>query len=159
MTQNRIEVLAPLEPGFETILTDEALAFITALHDRFAGRRHERLAARMDQRRHLDNGRDLRFLPETRGIREDPSWRVAGAGPGLHDRRVEITGPTDRKMTINAMNSGAKVWLADQEDATSPTWHNVIDGQINLFDAIRRQIDYTSAEGKRYSSARRRRRS
>jgi len=150
MTQNRIEVLAPLEPGFETILTDEALAFITALHDRFAGRRHERLAARMDQRRHLDNGRDLRFLPETRGIREDPSWRVAGAGPGLHDRRVEITGPTDRKMTINAMNSGAKVWLADQEDATSPTWHNVIDGQINLFDAIRRQIDYTSAEGKRY---------
>ena len=151
MTQNRIEVLAPLEPGFETILTDEALRFITALHDRFAGRRHDRLAARMDQRRHLDNGRDLRLLPETRHIREDADWRVAGAGPGLHDRRVEITGPTDRKMTINAMNSGAKVWLADQEDATSPTWHNVIDGQKNLFDAIRRQIDFETPEGKRYA--------
>ena len=150
MTQNRIEVLAPLEPGFDTILTDEALRFLTALHDRFAGRRHERLAARMDQRRHLDNGRDLRLLPETAAIREDADWRVAGAGPGLHDRRVEITGPTDRKMTINAMNSGAKVWLADQEDATSPTWHNVIDGQKNLFDAIRRQIDFETPEGKRY---------
>ena len=151
MTQNRIEVLAPLEPGFDTILTDEALRFLTALHDRFAGRRHERLAARMDQRRHLDNGRDLRLLPETAAIRQDATWRVAGAGPGLHDRRVEITGPTDRKMTINAMNSGAKVWLADQEDATSPTWHNVIDGQKNLFDAIRRQIDFETPEGKQYS--------
>jgi malate synthase len=150
MTRNRIEVLAPMEPGFETILTEEALGFLTALHDRFAGRRHERLAARMDQRRHLDNGRDLRLLHETRHIREDATWRVAGAGPGLHDRRVEITGPTDRKMTINAMNSGAKVWLADQEDATSPTWHNVIDGQRNLFDAIRRQIDFETPEGKRY---------
>ena len=90
-----------------------------------------------------------------------PSWRVAGAGPGLEDRRVEITGPTDRKMAINALNSGAKVWLADQEDATSPTWANVIGGQLNLFDAIRGQLDFTSAEGKRVraSTARRPRRS
>ena len=150
MTQNRIEVLGPAEPGFECILTDDALRFLTVLHDRFAGRRHELLAARMDQRRHLDNGRDLRFLSETRAIREDPSWRVAGAGPGLEDRRVEITGPTDRKMTINAMNSGARVWLADLEDATSPTWHNVVDGQVNLRDAIRREISHTAADGRRY---------
>ncbi|MGX5681475.1 malate synthase A [Schumannella luteola] len=150
MTTHRIEILGMLEPRFDEILTPEALAFLTRLHDQFAGRRHERLDARMHQRKHIENGRDLRFLPETAAIREDPSWRVAGAGPGLEDRRVEITGPTDRKMTVNALNSGAKVWLADQEDATSPTWGNVIGGQVNLFDAIRRQIDFTSPEGKEY---------
>ncbi len=90
-------------------------------------------------------------MTRTRLIREDPTWRVAGAGPGLLDRRVEITGPTDRKMTINAMNSGARVWLADQEDATSPTWANVIGGQISLYDAIRRQIDFVSEEGRAYT--------
>ena len=150
MTTSRIEVLGGIEPRFDDILTPEALAFLTRLHDQFAGRRHDRLDARMQRRAAIDNGRDLRFLPETRAIREDSDWRVAGPGPGLDDRRVEITGPTDRKMTINAMNSGAKVWLADQEDATSPTWFNVINGQFNLFDAIRRQIDFTSSEGKRY---------
>ena len=87
---------------------------------------------------------------KTETVRAEPDWRVAGAGPGLERRQVEITGLTDRKMTINAMNSGAGVWLADHEDATSPTWHNVIDGQINRADAIRRQIDYLSPEGKRY---------
>lgn len=147
---SRIEILAPLDERFDEILTPEALRFLTRLHDQFAGRRHDRLAARMQTRRHIDNGRDLRFLAETAPVREEPTWRVAGAGPGLEDRRVEITGPTDRKMTINAMNSGAKVWLADQEDATSPTWANVIGGQVSLFDAIRRQIDFTSDEGKRY---------
>ncbi|MCU1422946.1 MAG: aceB [Microbacteriaceae bacterium] len=146
--QGRIEILAETE--YDDILTPEALRFLARLHETFAGRRHERLAARMHQRRAIDNGRDLRFLPETRAVREDPHWRVAGAGPGLEDRRVEITGPTDRKMTVNAMNSGAKVWLADQEDATSPTWANVIGGQASLFDAIRRRIDFTSAEGKEY---------
>ena len=150
MTTSRIEVLGGIEPRFDDILTPEALAFLTRLHDQFAGRRHDRLDARMQRRAAIDNGRDLRFLPETRAIREDSDWRVAGPGPGLDDRRVEITGPTDRKMTINAMNSGAKVWLADQEDATSPTWFNVINGQLSLFDAIRRQIDFTSSEGKRY---------
>ena len=146
----RIDVLAPLDERFDDILTPEALQFLTRLHDQFAGRRHDRLAARMHQRQHINNGRDLHFLSETAAVRNDPSWRVAGAGPGLEDRRVEITGPTDRKMTINAMNSGAKVWLADQEDATSPTWQNVIGGQVSLFDAIRRQIDFTSADGREY---------
>ena len=150
---SRMEVLGPQGERFDEILTPEALGFLAELHDRFVGRRHEILATRMERRRAIENGRDLRFLPETREIREDPSWRVAGAGPGLEDRRVEITGPTDRKMTINAMNSGAKVWLADHEDATSPTWANVIGGQINLSDAIRRRIDFTSEEGKEYRLA------
>lgn len=147
---DRMEVLAARGDRFDDILTPEALLFLTRLHDQFAGRRHERLAARMHQRKNIENGRDLRFLTETAALRENPDWRVAGAGPGLEDRRVEITGPTDRKMTINAMNSGAKVWLADQEDATSPTWANVVGGQVSLFDAIRRQIDFTSEEGKEY---------
>ncbi|WP_231606214.1 malate synthase A [Salinibacterium sp. NK8237] len=151
MTTRRMEPIAESEERFDEILTPDALHFLTRLHDQFAGRRHDRLAARMESRKHITNGRNLRFLPETAAIREDDSWRVAGAGPGLDDRRVEITGPTDRKMTVNAMNSGAKVWLADQEDATSPTWHNVIGGQINLYDAIRRQIDFTSPEGKTYA--------
>ncbi|MGV8881152.1 MAG: malate synthase A [Rhodoglobus sp.] len=150
MTTSRIEILGRDDDRFDEILTPEALSFLTRLHDQFAGRRHERLDARMQSRRHIDNGRNLKFLSETAAVRDNPDWRVAGAGPGLHDRRVEITGPTDRKMTINAMNSGAQVWLADQEDATSPTWTNVIGGQINLFDAIRRQIDFVSAEGKSY---------
>ena len=147
----RMDITGPLDNRFDEILTPEALHFLARLHDQFAGRRHERLAARMHSRRAIDNGRDLRFLPETAAIRADATWRVAGAGPGLEDRRVEITGPTDRKMTINALNSGAKVWLADQEDATSPTWANVIGGQLSLFDAIRGQIDYTTEDGRTYS--------
>lgn len=151
MTTHRMEPLAESQERFGEILTSEALHFLTRLHDQFAGRRHDRLAARMESRKHITNGRNLRFLPETAAIRDDTTWRVAGGGPGLDDRRVEITGPTDRKMTINAMNSGAKVWLADQEDATSPTWQNVIGGQVNLRDAIRRQIDFTTEEGKSYA--------
>ena len=149
-TNDRMRVLAEPSPRFDEILTPEALAFVTRLHDQFAGRRHDRLDARMQRRTAIDNGRDLRFLDETRGIREDASWQVAGPGPGLEDRRVEITGPTDRKMAINALNSGAKVWLADQEDATSPTWANVIGGQLTLSDAIRGELDFTSADGKEY---------
>lgn len=146
----RIEITAPLAERYDEILTPEALAFLTTLHDLFIGRRQERLAGRMLFRQAIDNGRNLRFLDDTAGIRADDSWRVAGAGPGLEDRRVEITGPTDRRMTVNALNSGAKVWLADFEDATSPTWANVIEGQLTLFDAIRRQVDFTSPEGKEY---------
>jgi len=145
-----IDILGPLGDRHDEILTPEALSFLARLHDRFAGPRHERLAARMSRRRDIDNGRDLRFLSETVDLRADTTWRVAGPGPGLEDRRVEITGPTDRKMVVNALNSGAKVWLADHEDATSPTWANVIGGQVNLSDAIRRRIDFTSDEGKRY---------
>ena len=148
--QTRIEVLGrPFERSDE-ILTPEALRFLADLHHRFAGARHDRLADRQRRRYEIGNGRDPKFRDDTRAIREDTSWKVAGPGPGLEDRRVEITGPTDPKMTINALNSGAKVWLADQEDATSPTWENVIGGQISLYDAIRGQLEYTSPEGKEY---------
>ena len=146
----RIEVFGPAIPRSAEILTPEALEFLTELHRRFAGTRHERLADRQRRRYEIGNGRDPKFRADTRRIREDAEWRVAGPGPGLEDRRVEITGPTDPKMTVNALNSGAKVWLADQEDATSPTWHNVIGGQLSLFDAIRDQLQYTSPEGKEY---------
>ncbi|WP_378145518.1 malate synthase A [Cnuibacter sp. UC19_7] len=146
----RMTVLGETDERYDEILTPAALDFVARLHDQFAGRRHERLLERMRVRKAIENGRNLRFLPETASIREDRSWRVAGAGPGLEDRRVEITGPTDRKMTVNALNSGAKGWLADLEDATSPTWHNIIGGQVNLFDAIRGQVDFTSPEGKEY---------
>ncbi|MCU1476147.1 MAG: malate synthase [Subtercola sp.] len=147
----RIEIQGPDEPRFDEILTPDALTFVARLHDQFAHRRQERLHERMRSRLAVENGRDFRFLQETAPIRADSSWRVAGAGPGLEDRRIEITGPTDRKMTINALNSGAKVWLADLEDATSPTWSNVIGGQLSLFDAIRGQISYTNDAGKEYS--------
>ncbi len=149
-TPTTIQVHGPMSERHDEILSSDALRFIADLHDNFAGQRHDRLAARMEVRYRLGNGRNLGFLPETRAIREDTSWRVAGAGPGLEDRRVEITGPTDPKMTVNALNSGANVWLADQEDATSPTWANVIGGQLSLFDAIRGQVDFTSDEGKLY---------
>ncbi|HZU92071.1 MAG TPA: malate synthase A [Microbacterium sp.] len=139
-----IAVTGPIRERYEEILTPEALAFLTELHHRFGGRRHDRLADRMRRRFEIGNGHDPRFRDDTAHIREDRDWRVAGAGPGLEDRRVEITGPTDPKMTINALNSGAKVWLADQEDATSPTWQNVIEGQLSLRDAIRGELSYTS---------------
>ena len=146
----RIEILGRPFHRSDEILTPEALAFITELHARFANARHERLADRQRRRYEIGNGRDPKFREDTRHIREDANWRVAGAGPGLEDRRVEITGPTDPKMTINALNSGARVWLADLEDATSPTWTNIIGGQLSLFDAIREQLEFKSPEGKQY---------
>ncbi|WP_336648489.1 malate synthase A [Microbacterium sp. MMO-10] len=145
-----IRITGPLHERFGEILTPAALAFVTELHHRFGGRRHDRLADRMRRRFEIGNGHDPRFRDDTRHIREDADWRVAGAGPGLEDRRVEITGPTDPKMTINALNSGAKVWLADQEDATSPTWRNVIGGQLSLRDAIRGRLTYTNEDGREY---------
>jgi malate synthase len=155
MTQHktRLDILGPMQNRFDEILTLEAIAFVTRLHDQFAGRRQERLHARMTRATSIENGRNLDFLVETASVRDEPDWRVAGPGPGLEDRRVEITGPTDRKMAINALNSGAKVWLADLEDATSPTWENIIGGQVNLSDAIRRQIDFTAGNGKTYALA------
>jgi malate synthase len=148
---NSIEITGPDGYRFDEILTPEAVDFVSALHEHFAGRRHERLAARMQLRYDLGNGRNLKFPDETAHIREDADWRVAGAGPGLEDRRVEITGPTDPKMAINALNSGANVWLADQEDATSPTWANVIGGQLTLLDAIRGRLEYASEDGRDYA--------
>ncbi|SDZ16636.1 malate synthase [Amycolatopsis xylanica] len=148
----RIEVTGPDGPRFDEILTPAALAFVAKLDNAFAGRRAELLDARRLRREKIRSGEEtLGFLPETASIRNDDSWHVAPTAPGLEDRRVEITGPTDRKMTVNALNSGAKVWLADFEDATSPTWHNVIDGQLNLFDGIRRAIDFTTESGKHYA--------
>ncbi len=137
-------------PRQDEILTPKALEFLAALHHQFAARRADLLGERRRRRQLISDGRDLGFLPETREIRDDPSWQVAPLAPGLVDRRVEITGPTERKMTVNAMNSGAKVWLADFEDANTPHLANVVGGQANLHDAIRRQIDFTSDEGKRY---------
>ncbi len=139
-------------PRQEEVLTDAALAFVAELHRRFTPRRDELLARRAERRAEIARTSTLDFLPETAGIREDDSWRVAPAPPALDDRRVEITGPTDRKMTINALNSGAKVWLADFEDASAPTWHNVVLGQLNLIDAYERRIDFTDARtGKTYA--------
>lgn len=149
-----LEVTAPLGDRYDEILTPAALEFLARLHDRFAGPRHDLLAARLHQRVDAANGRDPRFLPETEWIRLDPTWRVAGAGPGLEDRRVEITGPTDRKMAINALNSDAKVWLADQEDATSPTWVNVVEGQLTLADALRGRLEHTGPDGRAYRLSR-----
>ena len=145
-----IEIVGESRDRYDEILTPDAITFLAALHHRFAGRRHDRLADRMRRRFEIGNGHDPHFRHDTAHIREDPDWRVAGAGPGLEDRRVEITGPTDPKMTINALNSGAKVWLADQEDATSPTWRNVIEGQLSLYDAIRDRLTFTSDAGKEY---------
>ncbi|USQ84212.1 malate synthase A [Streptomyces phaeoluteigriseus] len=139
-------------PRQEEVLTDAALAFVAELHRRFTPRRDELLARRAERRAEIARTSTLDFLPETAAIRADDSWRVAPAPAALDDRRVEITGPTDRKMTINALNSGARVWLADFEDASAPTWENVVVGQLNLIDAYGGNIDFTDpGSGKSYA--------
>ncbi|MFF3645417.1 malate synthase A [Streptomyces sp. NPDC002564] len=139
-------------PRQEEVLTDAALAFVAELHRLFTPRRDELLARRGERRAEIARTSTLDFLPETAAVREDDSWKVAPAPAALNDRRVEITGPTDRKMTINALNSGAKVWLADFEDASAPTWENVVLGQLNLTDAYERRIDFTDERtGKSYA--------
>jgi malate synthase len=144
-----IEIKGPLHDGFDEVLTDEALAFVASLHERFDDRRRELLARRAERRARLAAGETLDFLSDTRDIREG-DWQVAPAPPKLQDRRVEITGPTERKMVVNALNSGARGFMADFEDANSPTWGNMIGGQINLTRAIERTIGFTSDEGKSY---------
>ena len=139
-----------MHPRFDEILTPEALAFVGKLDAVVAGRRAELLIARDERQRAINQGGNLDFLAETAEIRDDPSWQVAPVPAALADRRCEITGPTSRKMTINALNSGASVWMADFEDATAPSWFNIIDGQINLYDALRGQIDFTDDSGKEY---------
>ena len=139
-------------PRQDEVLTPAALAFVAELHRRFTPRRNELLARRRERRAEIARTSTLDFLPETEAVRADDTWRVAPAPAALDDRRVEITGPTDRKMTINALNSGARVWLADFEDASSPTWDNVITGQLSLIDAFTRNIDFTDpASGKSYA--------
>ncbi|GAB3161227.1 malate synthase A [Myceligenerans halotolerans] len=148
-----VRVTASLGERYDEILTPEALDFLALLHDRFGARRHGLLAEREQRREEISSGIDPDFRATTRPVRDDPAWRVAGSAgaPGLEDRRVEITGPTDPKMTINALNSGARVWLADAEDASSPTWRNVVEGQLSLHDAIRGTLEHTNAAGKHYT--------
>src|SRR4051812_19605083 len=135
----------------EEVLTGPALELVALLHRELNARRLELLDARRARGEALAARGTLAFLPETAHVREDDSWRVADPAPGPVDRRGEMTGPTDRKMTINALNSGAKVWLADHEDANTPLWENVIGGQLNLKDALDRTIDFSSPEGKSYT--------
>src|SRR2546430_10513323 len=147
--KKRVEVSPAVEgPGAE-VFTAEALDFIADLHRRFNPTRLDLLRRRVERQARVDRGKTLGFRPETRRIRDD-SWNIAPVPTDLVDRRVEITGPTDRKMVINALNSGAKMFMADFEDANAPTWRNMVEGQINLRDAIRRTITFTNPDGKEY---------
>ncbi|MDX6726110.1 MAG: malate synthase, partial [Baekduia sp.] len=137
------------ERSRSTILSPEAIDFLTELHGRFGPRRRELLQARAERHAELRRGGTLHFLPETADIRAG-EWQVAPPRDDYADRRVEITGPTDRKLIINALNSGARGFMADFEDANSPTWPNQISGQANLVDAIERTISYESSDGRRY---------
>ncbi|HEX7298426.1 MAG TPA: malate synthase A [Solirubrobacteraceae bacterium] len=142
-----VDVLAPAP--VDGVLTDDALHFVGALHERFEPRRRELLDARAERRARIAAGESLVFLPETREIREG-DWSVTPPPADLQDRRVEITGPVDRKMVINALNSGARGFMADFEDSLSPTWTNVVQGQVNLTDAIEGTIDFTGEDGREY---------
>ena len=144
-----VQILGAVDGRRGEILTPEALAFVAGLHREFEPRRSELLAARTERQQRLDAGERPDFLDATRSVR-DADWRVAPAPADLLDRRVEITGPTDRKMMINALNSGARCFMADLEDATSPTWSNVVEGQVNLADAVRATIELTTPEGREY---------
>lgn len=136
-------------PALAEILSKEALEFVDSLQREFGPRRHELLERRAQRRARLADGELLDFLPETSEVREG-DWQVDPVPPALRDRRVEITGPVDRKMVINALNSGARGFMADFEDSLSPTWDNVVQGQQNLVDAIDRTIEFESPDGKRY---------
>ena len=148
--QEGIEIRGPITAEFAEILTPEAMAFVATLVRTFSGGREELLQRRVQRQAEIDAGQMPDFLPETEHIRQG-NWTVVPIPDDLQDRRVEITGPAERKMTINALNSGAKVFMADFEDAHSPTWVGTIQGQINVRDAINRTISYTGPEGKQYS--------
>ncbi|UKJ08386.1 malate synthase A [Solitalea lacus] len=132
-----------------TLLTPEAIDFLVTLHQHFEHERRELLILRMERQRDINNGKLPDFLKETEKVRKD-TWKVAPIPADIQNRKVEITGPTDKKMIINALNSGANVFMADFEDATTPTWDNILSGQQNLKDAIRRTIDFETEEGKQY---------
>jgi malate synthase len=146
---NDLKITAALSGAQQEILSKDALDFVASLAAEFELRRQQLLEKRRVRQHEIDAGKFPDFLPETAAIREK-EWTVAPIPADLQDRRVEITGPVDRKMVINALNSGANVFMADFEDANSPTWFNNVDGQMNLRDAIRREIGYTSPEGKQY---------
>ena len=147
---DNVEVRGLVTAAQAEILTPEAMSFVATLHRKFGHRREELLARRQERQAALDRGERPDFLPETRHVREG-DWTVAPTPADIQDRRVEITGPTDRKMVINALNSGARVFMTDFEDANSPTWANMLDGQINLRDAIRRTISFANPDGKQYA--------
>lgn len=144
-----VEILGPVSGDHAEILSPEALQFYATLHREFNGRRLELLEARKTRQTAIDNGEMPDFLPETEEIRNS-EWKVDPVPPDFADRRVEITGPVDRKMVINALNSGAKCYMADFEDSHAPTWKGTLDGQVNLRDANRRQVDFTAPNGKEY---------
>jgi malate synthase len=146
---NGVKIRGAIASGYDEILTPEALSFVAKLHRAFESRRRECLRRRQSRQEAFDLGESLDFPGDTKHIREG-DWSCAAIPRDLQDRRVEITGPTDRKMVINALNSGAKVFMADFEDANAPTWANMVEGQINLRDAIRRTITFTNPEGKEY---------
>ena len=145
----RPQVSSPVEGRGLEIFTPEALEFVAGLHRRFNPTRLDLLRRRLERQTRVDRGAPLDFSKATRRVREN-SWRIAPVPGDLIDRRVEITGPTDRKMMINALNSGAKTFMADFEDANTPAWRNVVKGQVNLRDAVRRTIEYASPDGKEY---------
>ncbi len=145
-----VEILGSLSAEFSEILTPPAIAFVAKLSRKFENRRRELMDARAQRQSEFDAGKLPDFLAETREIREG-KWTIGSVPADLQNRRVEITGPTDRKMVINALNCGANVFMADFEDSNAPTWNNMIEGQINLRDAIRRTIAFSSPEGKQYS--------
>src|SRR5689334_21913441 len=148
-TETNIELRGAIDAAFEDVLTPGALAFVTALQREFGPRRKELLDARVQRRARLAAGEMLDFLDDTRKIRES-DWRVAPVPDDMQQRWVEITGPTERKMVINALNSGADGFMADFEDANAPTWHNMVDGHINLRDAIEGTITYEGSDGRHY---------
>ncbi len=145
-----VEITGAINDRYDEILTPQAVDLLVKLQRELIPRRAELLLARARRQQQISAGTNFDFLRQTEAIRADKIWRVAPPAPGLVDRRVEITGPTDQKMTINALNSGAKVWLADFEDANTPLWDNMITGQLNLKDALDRKIDFTSPDGKAY---------
>jgi malate synthase len=148
-----VVVVAPPSGGADRILTGEAAAFLARLERAFGSRREELLHARGARQADLDAGAGLDFLPQTRAVRDDASWRVAAVPADLERRHIEITGPTDRKMLINALNSGADVFMADFEDANVPTWANLVEGQVNLSEAIDRRLEFTGPDGRPYRLA------
>lgn len=145
-----VEIIGEISLQYQEILTQDALAFVRDLHRMFNKQRQSLLQKRKDRQTEINKGVKLEFLSTTTAIRE-MDWAVSPIPADLQDRRTEITGPVDRKMVINALNSGAKVFMADFEDASTPSWHNLMDGQINLRDAIRKQVDFTAENGKKYS--------
>lgn len=146
-----VEIKGSPASGTERVLTPEATTFLASLHRQFNKRRKELLKKREERQKRLNEGERPSFLPETEDIRNDDSWTVAETPAPLQKRWVEITGPTDRKMVINALNSGADMFMADFEDANSPTWSNMIEGQVNMMDAVRETISLTTSQGKSYS--------